>query len=104
MRLLSLGVLIANFFLPSASHAYASQPIIASEWEVAKGVQRVIFPASPTKPVQGLVVVKIRINQTGAVVSAYGPPGIQVNVSDLNSDSQTTDGIVGVSRSSAVVG
>lgn len=54
----------------AAGATFGSQPIFAAEWEVAKEVQRIVFPAAPPRPAKGLIVVKIRINTAGAVVSA----------------------------------
>lgn len=51
------------------------RPIFAAQWEVAKGVQRIVLPDAPSKPAGGLIVVKVHIDTAGAVVSAKTESG-----------------------------
>lgn len=76
----TLGVLATCMLLVSVSpsataHPLEAKPIFAAQWEVAKGVQRIVLPAAPSKPAGGLIVVKVRIDTTGAVVSAKTESG-----------------------------
>ncbi len=76
----SLCVLAAFALVLSASFVttarpLGARPIFAAQWEVAKGVQRIVLPAAPSKPAGGLIVVKVRIDTKGAVVSAKTESG-----------------------------
>lgn len=74
MRVFTVCAVLMSFNVV-AGRAFGSQPIPAPEWEVAKGVQRIVFPAAPPRPAKGLIVVKIRINTGGTVVSAKTQSG-----------------------------
>jgi hypothetical protein len=59
----------------STARPLGAKPIFAAQWEVAKGVQRIVLPAAPSKPAGGLIVVKVRIDANGVVVSAKTESG-----------------------------
>lgn len=76
----SLGILAACVLVfiaspPATAHPLGAKSIFAAQWEVAKGVQRIVLPAAPSKPAGGLIVVKVRIDTAGAVVSAKTESG-----------------------------
>jgi TonB family protein len=70
MKVISVGFLVAALTFGSTVVGRASAPIFAAEWEVARGLEKVQFPSAPAKAESGLAIVKVRIDQTGAVVSA----------------------------------
>jgi TonB family protein len=70
MKVISVALLIAALTFGSAVAARAAAPVFAAEWEVARGLQKVVLPNAPAKSESGLAIVKVRIDQAGAVVSA----------------------------------
>ena len=79
-RLRDLGAiascaLVLSTLPTSTAHALGAKSIFAAPWEVAKGVQRIVLPAAPATSSGGLIVVKVRIDTAGAVVSARRESG-----------------------------
>lgn len=68
-------VLVHSSLQVSTALPVGAKSIFAAQWEVASGVQRIVLPSAPTKSAGGLIVVKVRIDVTGAVVSAKTASG-----------------------------